>query len=142
MSLPPKKPNADQGSQVDNDVLNGLRATHEKVALGGFVEWLGSVDDRSRNQSAFPAVTDHGPARPTDRDVAGLGQLQKALVGRGVPVRGDATARERYQRTGAGVGVGVVFGKVRGSRASADDAGGHRLAAVEDFDMNPLRRHA
>src|SRR5262249_21835820 len=30
---------------------------------------------------------------------------------------------------------------MRSSRDRADDTGGHRLAAVEDFDVNPLRRH-
>src|SRR5262249_37297676 len=70
-------------------------------------------------------------------DVAGFGQLQNALVGRRVPVCGDATARERYQRTG----VGVVLGQMRSSRRCADDARSDRLAAVEEFDVNPLRRH-
>src|SRR5947209_11698120 len=31
---------------------------------------------------------------------------------------------------------------MRSSRRCADDTRGHRLAAVEDFDVNPLRRHA
>src|SRR6266850_5607870 len=30
---------------------------------------------------------------------------------------------------------------MRGSRRRADDTRGHRLAAVEHFDVNPLRRH-
>src|SRR5207244_12409668 len=30
---------------------------------------------------------------------------------------------------------------MRGSRRCADDTRGHRLAAVEHFDVNPLRRH-
>ena len=38
-----------QASQVDDDVTNRLRAANEKVALGGFFEWLRSVDDRPRN---------------------------------------------------------------------------------------------
>jgi hypothetical protein len=33
------------------------------------IEWLRSVDDRPRNQTALTAVTNTGPARPTDRDV-------------------------------------------------------------------------
>jgi hypothetical protein len=83
-------------------------------------------------------VTNTRPARPTNRDVARLGQLQDALVGRRLPVCGDATARERNQRTS----VGVVLGQMRSSRRCSDDTGSHRLAAVEDFDVNPLRRHA
>ena len=124
--------------QIDDDVANRLRAANEKVAVGGLVERLRSVDDRPRNQPALTVVTNTGPARPADRDVARLGQLQDALVGRRLPVRGDAAARERYQRTG----VGVVLGQMRSSRRCADDARRHRLAAVEDLDVNPLRRHA
>ena len=53
-------------------------------------------------------------------------------------MRGDATARERYQRTA----VGVVFGQMRSSYRCTDDTRGHRLTAVEDFDVNLLRLHA
>src|SRR6516164_3458308 len=52
-------------------------------------------------------------------------------------MRGDATSCERYQRTG----VSVVSGPMWSSRRCADDTGRHRLATVEDFDMNPLRRN-
>ncbi len=83
-------------------------------------------------------MTNTGPARPTDRDVARLGQLQNALVGRRLPVCGDATARERYQRTC----VSVILGQMRSSRRCADDTRSHRLAAVKDFDVNPFGRHA
>ena len=38
--------------------------------------------------------------------------------------------------------VGVVLGRMRSSRRCADDTGRQRLAAVEDFRVNPLRRHA
>src|SRR6185436_6131881 len=51
---------------------------------------------------------------------------------------GDATARERHQRTGAG----IVLGRMRSSRRCADDTRGHRLASVEELDVNALRRHA
>src|SRR4030095_10623689 len=51
---------------------------------------------------------------------------------------GDATSRERYQRTG----LGVVPGQMWSSRRCADDTGSHGLAAHEGFDMNPLWRHA
>ena len=51
---------------------------------------------------------------------------------------GDATSRERDQRTG----VGIVLGQVGISRRGADDTRSHRLAAVEDLDVNSRRRHA
>jgi hypothetical protein len=68
-------------SQINDEVTNRLRAANEKVAVGGIFEWLRSVDHRSRNQTALAVVTNTGPARPTDRDVARLGQFQNALVG-------------------------------------------------------------
>src|SRR6516165_10778005 len=80
--------------QIDDDVVNRLRAANENVAIGGFVERFRSIDDLPRNQTALTAVTNTSPARPTDRDVAGLSKLQNALVGRGLPMSGDATARE------------------------------------------------
>src|SRR4029077_18546058 len=49
----------------------------------------------------------------------------------------DATSGKRYQRTG----VGVVHRRMWSSRRCADDTRSHRLAAIEDLDMNPLRRH-
>src|SRR5262249_61971564 len=81
--------------------------------------------DLARNQTALP----------TDRDVASLGQFQNALVGRHLPVCGEGASRERYQRTG----VGVVLRQMWSSRYCADDTGSHRLAAIEELDMNPLR---
>jgi hypothetical protein len=101
-----------QAPQIDDDVANRFRAANENVAVGRLVEWVWCVDDLPRNQAALTGVTDTGPGRPTDRDVACLGQLQDALVGRRLPVCGDATARERYQRTG----VGIVLRQVRSSR--------------------------
>src|SRR5437016_4822549 len=83
-------------------------------------------------------MTNTGPARPTDRDVARLCQLQNALVGSRLPMRGDATPRERYR----GTGVGVVLGQMRSSGRCAYDTGCYRLAAVEELNVNPLRRHA
>src|SRR5262249_19778066 len=73
---------------------------------------------------------------------ARLGQFQNALVGRSVPVRGDATARKRYQRTAAVSTAGVALWQMRRSRRSADHSRSHRLAAVEELDVNALRRDA
>src|SRR5438552_6284587 len=124
-------------SQIDDDIAVRLRAANENVPVGRLVEWLRSIGDRSRHQTALTAVTNTRPARPADGHVARLGQLQNALVGR-LPMRGDAAACERDQRTGAA----VVRGRMRSSRRRADDTRGPRLAAVEDFDVNPLRRNA
>src|SRR5262249_12934342 len=66
-----------------------------------------------------------------------LRQFQNALIGRRIPMGGDAAAREGYHRTG----VGVVLGQMWSSCHCAHDTRGHRLTAVEDFDVNPLRRH-
>ena len=76
-------------------------------------------------------MTDPRSACPPDRNVTCFGQLQNALVGR-LPVRGDAAARERYQRAG----VGVVLGHVSCSHRCADDTRGPRLTAVEKFEVN------
>src|SRR5262249_15193131 len=81
---------AGQVSQIDDEAVNRLRAANENVACSGLFEWLRSVNDLPRNQTTLTAVTNAGPARPTDRDVARLGQLQNALVGRGFPVCCDA----------------------------------------------------
>src|SRR5262252_8746300 len=51
---------------------------------------------------------------------------------------GDATARKGDQRTG----IGVVVGHMWSSPRSVDDPRSHRLAAVEDFDVNPFWRNA
>ena|SRR6516162_6273529 len=82
--------------QIDDDVVNRLRAANECVAIGGSVERFRSIGDLTRHQSAFTGVTNASPARPTDRDVARLGQLQDAFVGRRIPMRSEATAREGY----------------------------------------------
>jgi hypothetical protein len=58
-----------------------LGTANEKVAVGGLVEWLWFIGDRPRNQTALTVVTNTGPARPADRDVARFGQLQNALIG-------------------------------------------------------------
>jgi hypothetical protein len=125
-------------SQIDDDIAGRLRATNQKVAIGWFVERFRLVGDRAGNQTAFTVVTNAGSARPTDRDVACLGKFQDALVARRVPVRGNATAREGYQRTRAR----VVGGRMGNSGRCADHTRGHGFAAIKDFDVNLLRCHA
>src|SRR5262245_42860295 len=83
-------------------------------------------------------MTHAGPARPADWNIARFGQFQNALAGGRLPVRGDPASRERDGQTCAW----VVFGRMRTSARCADDTWSHRLAAVEDFDMNPLRPDA
>src|SRR5579862_1892502 len=117
--------------QVDDDVCGRLRATNEEVAVGRLIERLRIVGHRARNQAALAVVANSAAARPTNGDVAGFGQLQKAAVGRCVPVGGDAAARKRHQRTGAA----VIFGKMRRPRRCGYDTRHLRFAAVENFDM-------
>src|SRR5262249_31170068 len=109
----------------------------KEVAVGGVIEWLWSIGYRARNQTALAVVTNTGAARPTNRDIASLGQLQDALVGGRLPMGCDAASRERYQRTGFGVALGRMWDAYR----RADETRVHRLAATEDFSMNPLGRH-
>ena len=86
-------------------------------------------------------MTHTGPARPTDRNIARFGQFQKALEGRCLPVRGDATARERDQRTGVGVAdphghPRVVEGHLDFDRArGVHDRVGHQLADEQPGDV-------
>src|SRR6476659_6536251 len=113
--------------QINHDVARWLRAADEQVAIRRLVERLGSVDDRARNQAALTVMTNTGPARPANRDVACLSELQNTLVGRCLPVCGDAAARERYERTG----VGLVGGKMRSPPRGAHDTGRHRFTSIE-----------
>src|SRR5262249_7652682 len=125
-------------SQIYYDVAVRLRAAYQKVAISRFLEWSGSVSDLPGNQTAFAVVTDTGPTGPTDRDVTRLGQFQNALIRRRVPVCRNAAARERDQ----GTCVGVVGRQPRRWCRGADNARGHRFAAVENLEMNTLRHEA
>src|SRR6185312_13940231 len=62
-------------SQIDDDVATRLRTANEYIPVGRSVEWRRVVDDRSRNQAAFTAMTHTGPARPANRNVARFGEL-------------------------------------------------------------------
>ncbi len=79
-----------------------------------------------------------GSARPPDRHVARLGELEEAAVRRRLPVRSDAAARERHQRAD----LGVVLRPVWRPRRRAHHARSHRFAAVEDLDVNLRRRNS
>src|SRR5215472_13237866 len=83
-------------------------------------------------------MTYTGPARPTDWNVACLGQFQNVLICRRFPMRAHAAPREEDHRTG----VCVAIGRVRNSRCSANDTRGHRLTSVEDLDVKPFRCYA
>ena len=127
-----------QTLQIDNDVGSRLRAANQNVSIGRLFERLRFVGDRTRNQTAFTGVANTGSARPTDRDIAGFGQLQNALIGGPLPVCRDAAAGKRYK----GASVGVNLGHMWSARRCADDPRSNRLAAVEQFDVNAFRRHA
>src|SRR5690348_10589120 len=51
---------------------------------------------------------------------------------------GDSAARERHPRAG----IRVIFGQMRNSFCCASDSRGHRLAPVENLDVNSLRPYA
>ena len=73
------------------------------------------------------------PARPPDRHVAGLGQLEQVLVRRRIPADPDPAARERDERTGAR----HAGWRVRRARRGGDDAGGQRFATAEALGVDP-----
>src|SRR5579872_3334148 len=79
-----------------------------------------------------------GPARPANWNSARFGQFQNTLVDRRVPVCSYTASRERHQRPG----VGVALGQMRISFYRAHYTRVHRLAAIEDLDVNPLWRDA
>ena len=87
---------------------------------------------RSHNCDTHQSGMTNGRGRRTPRPAP------NAPLGRCLPVGGDAAARERYQRTN----VGVILRRMRSAPPCADDTRGHRLAAVEHFDVDPLRRQA
>ena len=127
-----------QDSQVNDDIACWLGTADEKIAIGGFVEWLRVVGDCAGDQTALTVVTNAGATSPTDRDITGFGHFQDALVSRFVPVGGNAAARERYAQARAR----VIAWRMRSSRRCSDYARSPRLAATEDFDVNAVWRNA
>src|SRR6188472_1303602 len=123
-----------RASQINDDVLNRLRAAGEEIALGRPVERLRSVDDRPGHEPALAVVADASPAGPTHRNVTRLGQLQETLVSGRIPMRGDSAPRKRYQLAR----TGIARRRMRRSRNCAHHTWHHRLAAVEKLDVDPL----
>src|SRR5262249_38169450 len=66
--------------QIDDDILDRLRAANEKVAGGRLFERFRSIDNCSGNQSALTVVTNAGSAGPKGGDVARFSQFQNALI--------------------------------------------------------------
>src|SRR4051795_12331101 len=123
-----------RASQINDDVLNRLRAAGEEIARGRLVERLWSVHDRPGHEPALAVVADASPAGPTHRNVTRLGQLQETLVSGRIPMRGDSAPGKRYQLAR----IGIVRGRMRRSSGCADHTRHHRLAAFEKLDVDPL----
>ena len=86
-----------RASQINDDVLNRLRAAGEEIALGRPVERLRSVDDRPGHEPALAVVADASPAGPTHRNVTRLSQFEQTLVAVGsqcavIPLRANDTS--------------------------------------------------
>src|SRR5262249_56988878 len=109
-------------------------AADEEVAIGWRVERLGRVGNRSRYQAAFARVTDPSPAGPTNWHVARLGELEQALIRRGLPTRCDPAARERDQRARAG----LADRQMRRPLRSGHQAWRARFTAQEELPVDPI----
>ena len=66
-------------SHVEHDLTPRLGAAHQQVALGRLFERFWLVADAAGNQPTFASMTDPRPARPPDRNIAGLGEFEQAL---------------------------------------------------------------
>src|SRR6476620_1028923 len=86
-----------RASQINDDVVNRLRAAGEEIALGRLVERLRSVHDGAGHETALAVVADASPAGPTHRNVTRLSQFEQTLVSGRVPMRGDPAPRKRHQ---------------------------------------------
>ena len=81
-----------RGSEVERELAGGLRAADQRAPSAGASSGSGRTR-RHRDQARLAGVADAGAARPADRDVACLGQLEQAGEG-GVPVDGEVAAGE------------------------------------------------
>jgi hypothetical protein len=63
--------------KVQNHVLHRFRAAHQDVALGWWIQRLGSIFDAAVQQAALARVAHAGSARPTRGHVARLGKRQQ-----------------------------------------------------------------
>src|SRR5215472_11196502 len=115
-----------------------LRNEPTRALVSPLPIWTEQLEPGGVSWTTRKSVTNTGPARPTDRDVARLGELQNALVIGSAPVCSDTAARERDQ----GAGIGVVFGRMGSSFCRAGHTRGHRFAPVENLNVNSPRFHA
>ena len=88
-------------SQVEHDVARRLGAADQRASLGGGLDRVGAVAEVAGDDGGLAVVADAGAARPADRDVAGLGELEQAGVVV-VPADGEVAAGERDGGTGTG----------------------------------------
>jgi len=77
--------------KIKNDIRAWLRAADKHISVGGSVEWLWAVTNRTADQTSYARVTHPGPARPSHRNVAGFRQCQQTLELR-IPCDGESTA--------------------------------------------------
>src|SRR5271165_2831421 len=80
-------------SKIQSDTCVGLGTAYEHVPGSGLLQRLRVINYRSANQASHAGMTDSSPARPSDRNVAGLRQLKQAREFR-IPHGGNAAARE------------------------------------------------
>ena len=124
-------------SQVKHDLIARLGAANQQGAVGRSFEWLWLVADGAGNQSALAAMTDPRPARPPDRNIAGLGEFEQALQRR-IPVDNEAAASERDQRSYAG----RSSRQVRRPTRCVHHTGCAGWSRPEDLCVHPLRADA
>src|SRR4249920_1072330 len=88
-------------SDVDDDVRRRRGATEEGRSGAGWLERLGRVGDRAREQRGDAGVADAGAAGPAGGDVAGVGEVEDVGVGV-VEGQAEPAAGEGDERPGAG----------------------------------------
>ena len=119
-------------SEIEDHVSGGPRAADEQAAGRGWVERLGVVAHRSRDEPALAVVADARAARPPDWHVAGFRELEQAperwVPRDGEPAPGEGDERSRSRRS---------EGWVRSAGGSGRDPRRHRLAGPEHLGMDP-----
>lgn len=78
--------------QVDYDVACRLAAADQHGAFGGRLNRVRLVVDSTDDEPGLAAVAHPGPARPSDGDIARLGEVEEA-VKRGAPADIEVTPR-------------------------------------------------
>src|SRR5580692_4290450 len=81
-------------SQINHDVVLGLRAADQQVAVRRCADRVRAVIDLARHKAALASVADTGTTRPPHGHVARLGQFEQAMEG-WIPPHIEAAARKR-----------------------------------------------